>query len=242
MHPSLLASPARSRRAFHRLASALLAVLITLLFARTSSAQFGPPNSELGLGLGRTKPVGEFQLHGGAFMPSNTSQANAALGGRMSALLTEQLSMGLSVDWMYHTRSSLGGPTLALPASELTARPVLDDASTQLLPVMAFLQLAPWPRAYLVPYGGAGAGYEWLVSRAHDYQSGRSFEATYSNWAWQAWAGMGLRLSKQLRLNGEAYYSGGVLGRDLHDANGVRYREVVTANGSGARAGLSLRY
>ena len=186
--------------------------------------------------------VGEIQLHGGAFMPANATQVSSSFGGRASALLTNQLSAGLSVDWFVHSHNSLGSPASALPASEYTPKPVLADASTQLLPVMLFAQIAPWPKAPLIPYAGIGGGYEWLRSTAHDYQAGTSYEATFSNWAWQMWGGMGLKLARQLRLDGEAYYNGGTLKREASDPNGSPYRQVVTIDGTGARFGLNLVY
>jgi opacity protein-like surface antigen len=129
-----------------------------------------------------------------------------------------------------------------LPSSVYTPHQVLGNSVTQLIPAMAFLQLTPWPQAHLSPYAGIGAGYEWLRSSANDYDTGYSFHAGYSNWAWQTFAGMGIRLSRELRLDGEAFYNAGQLGRDIHDSNGILGREVVNVDGAGIRCGLNVAY
>lgn len=186
--------------------------------------------------------TGEFQLYGGVYNPVNTSQSSGALGARYGAFLVPQLSMGLSVDWYFNNNSTLGAPGPTLPASVYAPRAVLGDASTQVLPVMAFLQITPFTHALLVPYFGGGAGYEWLFARANDYQNNQSFSATFSNWAWQAWGGIGIPLSRQLRINGEAFYNAGQLGRDLHDSTGMLTRQVVSVDGAGVRGGLTVIY
>jgi len=240
-------------------ALAVIAIALSLAATRTFAGDFSHASDQLGIhsrvqfepvGANledppadpRTKPIGEVQLYGGVYMPSNTSQSSGALGARFAAFMVPQLSMGLSADWFFNSNSSLGAPGPTLPASVFAPRAVLGDASTQLLPVMAFLQLTPWKNAPLVPYVGGGAGYEWLLARANNYQDGSSFSATFSNWAWQAWGGIGIPLSRQLRINGEAFYNAGSLGRDLHDQSGMLTRQVVDVTGAGVRGGLTVIY
>ena len=188
------------------------------------------------------KRLGEVHVHGGVYLPVNTSSASAALGMRASGVVTPQLSAGLSLDWYFNASNTLGNAGQPLPSSVYSPHEVLGNSMTQLLPVMAFLQLAPWPHAGISPYAGIGAGYEWLRSTADDYRTGYSFSATYSNWAWGSWAGMGIRLSRELRLDGEAFYNAGQLGRDLKSATGVLGREVVNVNGAGVRFGLNVGF
>jgi hypothetical protein len=184
----------------------------------------------------------EIHLHGGVFMPVNTSQASGAAGLRIAGLVAKQVSMGLSVDGLFHTQNDLGAATQPLPASVYTPRKVNGDAGTLLLPVMGFVQLTLWRHGPLVPYGGIGGGYEWLHSVAHDYQTGSSFHATFSNWAWLAWTGLGIPLSRELRIDGEVFYNGGSLGRDLHDTSGQLTRELVKVDGAGFRCGLNFTH
>jgi hypothetical protein len=51
---------------------------------------------------------------------------------------------------------------------------------------------------------------------------------------------MGLRLGKQLRLNGEAFYNGATLKRDLIDQSGLTWKELVDLDGVGVRLGLDI--
>ena len=231
---------ASRRRAFRPAFLAVSAAVLLGLPPATASAQLlDPPSSA---SFETPHKLGDVHLHGGVYMPINTSNSSAALGARVSGLVTSQLSAGLSVDWYFTASKRLGSPGQPLPSSVYTPHQVLGNSVTQLIPAMAFLQLAPWPQAHLAPYAGIGAGYEWLRSSANDYETGYSFKAEYSNWAWQMFAGMGIRLSSQLRLDGEAFYNAGQLGRDVHDANGILGREVVKVDGAGVRCGLNVAY
>ena len=230
-----IGSPAR-----RALIAAAIAAAVSLP-AAAGFAQSLEASSPIPIGEGH-KRLGDVHVHGGVYLPVNTSSASAALGMRVSGAVTSQLSAGLSLDWYFNASNTLGNAGQPLPSSVYTPHQVLGNSMTQLLPVLAFLQLAPWPRAGLSPYAGIGAGYEWLRSSANDYQSNYSFAATYSNWAWGSWAGLGIRLSRELRLDGEAYYNAGQLGRDVKDANGVLGREIVNVNGAGVRCGLNVGF
>jgi outer membrane protein W len=241
-----MSHPAQSFRAhFGPLRRAFFAANAALLFAlppSIASAQMQTVDSETVPIMTGKKQLGDVHIHGGVFMPVNTSNASAALGARVSGVVTKQLSVGLSVDWYFSANKRLGAPGQTLPSSVYTPHQVLGNSVTQLIPAMAFLQLTPWPQAHLSPFAGIGAGYEWLRSSANDYETGYSFRAGYSNWAWQAFGGMGIRLSRELRLDGEAFYNAGELGRDIHDSNGVLGREVVKVDGAGIRCGLNVAY
>jgi hypothetical protein len=186
--------------------------------------------------------VGAVHLHGGLFAPINASGSSASLGARLGAYLGDPLLLGLSFDWVYHSENQLGAAGPALPGPGLVPQQVLASASSSLLPVMAFLQVSPWEKYALIPYVGVAGGYEWLVVRGDNYQTSDSYGQTFGNWAWQGWAGMGIRLSPGLRLDGEAFYNGGTLARDTYDPNNVRFREAVDIDGAGARFGLNIAY
>jgi hypothetical protein len=92
----------------------------------------------------------------------------------------------------------------------------------------------------LVPYIGGSLGYELMNLSADNFQTGQSFDATYGGWGWQAWAGVGIPLSGQARLNGEVFINQAELGRDVgDDASGQTVRETVKANGAGLRIGMA---
>jgi hypothetical protein len=66
--------------------------------------------------------------------------------------------------------------------------------------------------------------------------------ATYGNIAWEGYAGMGLRLTSEVRLNGELFYNGGSLERGVVDASGRSWREAVGVNGVGLRVGVDSNF
>jgi hypothetical protein len=105
---------------------------------------------------------------------------------------------------------------------------------------MAFFEVSLTEKRFLVPYAGIAAGYEWLLLHANDYRTGEVATGTFSNFAWQGWGGIGLRLDPGLRVDVELNYNGGSLERDATDSSGLR--EVVRVNGVGARVGLDILY
>ena len=72
--------------------------------------------------------------------------------------------------------------------------------------------------------------------------NGSSRRSTYSNPAWEWYAGMGLRLTRSTRIDGEAFYHGATLGRDVTDSSGLTLRETVDLDGVGVRVGLDIAY
>jgi hypothetical protein len=184
--------------------------------------------------------TGEINLHGGGFVPNHASATSPTLGIRMSLDLGSHVLLGILGDWSFNAKSLLAPVANALPGFEPNI--VLAKVDAQLIPAMAFLQVKLTDKLPVVPYAGVGAGYEWLILNVHDYRTSQEAHATYENWAWQSFAGMGMRLSKGVRLDTEVFYNGGVLGRDVTDVNGVTWRETVDCNGVGLRAGLNFVY
>lgn len=184
--------------------------------------------------------TGEIHLHGGVFAPINANATSATLGLRIGLDLGSHVQLGVMSDWTYRSKNLLQPVDSGLPGFE--PQIVLAKVDAHLVPAMVFLQVKLTDKFPLVPYGGVGAGYEWLFLRARDFRTAQEATATYANPAWQAYAGMGLRLSKGVRLDGELFYNGAVLGRDVSDQNGQLWRETVDANGVGLRAGLNVVY
>ena len=184
--------------------------------------------------------TGTIHLHGGVFAPVNANATGTDLGLRLGINMGTHLQIGALTDWSFESRSLREATTSDLPG--LQPKLVLARVDAHLVPAMAFLQLKLFDKFPIVPYGGVAAGYEWLILDANDYRNGTSENLTYGNVAWQAWAGAGLRLSPDLRLDGELYYNGGALQRDVVDQNGVTWHEQVDVNGIGARVGLDIAY
>ena len=228
---------------FIRVSVFLVAFAALALFAATESSAQGtttdPNVFNADVWTPRTK-TGEIHLHGGLFYPIDASSSAATLGTRIGIGLGNHALIGVSADWAFHSKKLLEPVQSTLPGFKPEI--VLAQVDAHLVPAMLFLQVRLSDKFFLQPYAGAAAGYEWLILDATDYRTEETWSATYANWAWQGYAGVGLALSETTRLDGELFYNGGLLGRDVVDQNGESWRETVDAEGVGARVGLNLGY
>jgi len=177
-------------------------------------------------------------LHGGLFSPIDVHAPSPTLGLRLSKLVGSHLQVGILSGWTFE-RKDLTTSRDSLPGSE--PQLLLARVDESLVPLMGFLRVNLTEKHWLVPYVGVGTGYEWLTFQATDYRTQLTTgTVTYSNWAWEGWLGLGIRLGQDLRVNGEAYYNGASLERDVIDQNGNPGKEVVKMDGVGARLGLDI--
>jgi hypothetical protein len=176
-------------------------------------------------------------LHGGMFSPLEVNAPSPTVGLRLSKLVGTHLQAGVLTGWTFERKDetqsvgSLPGPDPKI---------VLARVDAHLVPLMGFLRVNLTEKHWLVPYVGAGAGYEWLTIQATDYRTQTTGSAAYSNWAWEGWVGLGIRLGKDLRVSGEAFYNGASLERDVVDQSGQTWKETVNMDGVGARVGLDI--
>jgi hypothetical protein len=184
--------------------------------------------------------TGEFNIHGGVFAPIDGNATSATLGTRFGLDLGTHVLLGVLGDWSYGRRSRFQPVSGGLPGFEPQIE--LARVTAQLIPVMLFLQVKLTDKFWLVPYAGIGGGYEWLILNVHDYQASQSASRTYADLAWQTYGGLGLRLSPGVRLDGEAFFNSGRLGRDVVDQSGQTWRETVNVDGLGLRVGLDAVY
>src|SRR5436190_5542851 len=183
--------------------------------------------------------IWSIQLDGGVFAPVEASGASPTAGMRYCKHLGSHLQSGLLTAWAFKRaklETTAGGQEGPVTHVELAR------ADARLVPLMGFLQVDLTDRAWLVPFAGIGAGYEWLVLHAVDYRTGQQSKVAYGNVAWQTYGGVGLRLTSKVRLNSELYYNGGSLERAVRDPNGPTRREAIHVNGVGARVGLDMKF
>jgi len=179
-------------------------------------------------------------LLGGFFQPDAGGNNSFDFALRGGPLLDPHAQLGGMVEWVHRStdQTTLAGAPYTQGGTTITPTRVLSSASTDLVPMMAFLQLGGGPDMVLAPFAGIAGGYELMFITASDYNTNSSYNATFGGWGWQAWAGLGLALSKQLRITGEAFMNQSTPTRNVTAVDGTSYREDVNAKGTGARFGL----
>jgi hypothetical protein len=183
------------------------------------------------------------QIYGGVFQLTERPDHNAAMGGlRVGPLLGRHAQLGVLFDWTHSTsqestnQSQVVGPG-GVP---INGRYDLSRSSTDVFPLLAFVQLSGWGKLFLMPYVGAGGGYQWVNLYGEDYVNNRTYDATFGGWGWQAWGGVGMPIASNVKLTGEVFISGAHLGRDVPDPyNVIIYHESIDMDGVGARFGLA---
>ena len=208
------------------------AVLITV-GARAAAAQttsydvWTPQNERISL-----------HLHGGLFSPTDINAPSPTVGLRLSKLVGSHLQVGFLTGWTLERKDLTQSEGDTLPG--LQPKILLARVDGNLIPLMGFLRVNLTEKHWLVPYVGVGTGYEWLTLKATDYRTQLTGTATYANWAWEGWVGLGIRLGQELRVNGEVFYNGASLERDVIVQNGQIFKELVNGNGAGARIGVDM--
>ena len=179
------------------------------------------------------------QIHVGFFSPTDHFGTGFDGGVRIGPQVDPNVQIGVAMDW-WHKGDNRGvdlGPG-SIPGSTLHRDLATSDAD--LVPMLAFVQVSGDENMSIVPYGGAGLGYEWLFlsGTGTDQFGPYQYDATYGGFGWQVWLGAALPLSGRTRMNGEVFYNGSQVGRDVSDFD-ANYRETVDVNGVGMRFGLS---
>ena len=180
------------------------------------------------------------QIHAGFFDPSENFSTGFYGGFRVGPQVDPRLQLGLAVDWWHKGESQTvridQGPLPGGGSGE--RRRELSRSSADLIPILFFAQLSGDENLSIIPYGGAGIGYEVLSLTAEDYATRQIFDAAYGGLGWQVWAGAAMPLSGRTRVTGEVFYNGSEVGRDVDDFE-FSYREIVKMNGVGMRFGAS---
>jgi opacity protein-like surface antigen len=177
------------------------------------------------------------QLDAGLFTPIEASGASPSVGVRYCKHFGSHLQGGMLTGWTFKN-TSVEAPTGGLQSNESHVE--LARVEARLTPLMMFMQVDLTDRSWLVPFAGIGAGYEWLRVDAEDHRTGQKSVVKYGNVAWEAYTGIGLRLTSRVRLNNELFYNGGSLESSVLDSSGHTWREAVHVNGVGARVGLDM--
>jgi hypothetical protein len=187
---------------------------------------------------------GYIQIHGGVFDPAGDVSNGAMFGMRVGSSVDDKIQVGMQVDWSHrsdHQTAVVGNGTLP-GGGTVERRRELSSVSSDLVPLMAFIQVAPTGTKQ-GPYVGLAGGYQALFVSAEDFATGQRFEATYDGWGWQYYGGLAIPLSRITRLTIEGFGNNGDLSREVHDPlTGIPYREIIDATGGGVRGGLSWSF
>ena len=213
-------SPFRSSRIV-----GLLALWMTLAWHVPASSADGPN-------------IWSIQLHGGTLAPLEAQGMSPMVGMRYCKHYTPHLYGGLLTGLASVSRSR-EQPAQGLPNVGTSLE--VSHANASLVPVMGFLQVNLTDKFFLVPLVGFGAGYEWLSLSAKD-GAGVESRTLFRNFAWEAYGGVALRVTRAVRVNGEVFYNGGSLERRVPDENQQLWLEAVHVNAVGARIGLDMDF
>ena len=209
---------------------------------RYESARYRPRRSRGYHDGGYRRPRAVSQFHAGYLDPDGPADPGFLAGVRFGQQFQDVLEIGFGADW----RNKSGRSTEVLqsttgPGGEvIMVRRELSRYSSNLFPLMGYLQVSGPPSLALIPYAGVAASYQALFLSADDFQTGESFDATYDGFGWQLWGGARLPLSGRTGLMGEVFMNQADLDRDVFDpASGETIREIVSTDGLGARFGIT---
>ena len=191
---------------------------------------------------GGSRGRGFSQIHAGFFDPDGDPPSAAVFGARAGTSIDEHIQLGFGLDLSHRSdRNTVVVREVPLPSGgSAEQRTVLARSSSNLLPMIVFLQVSPGVELPFTPYFGLGGGYEALFLSAEDFRTGEKFDATYGGWGWQVWGGAALPLSGRSRLAAEVFFNNAELERDVDDpSSGATLREIVPMDGVGMRFGLS---
>lgn len=239
------------RTALHgsRCFASFLALVAMLVFgariasAQTDQAQQTGPTPPTGYAQiwspGTARESGSLHLHGGMFSPIDVNAPSPTVGLRLSKVVSAHMQMGLLTGWTFERkdRTRKDSPLPGTAPEILLAR--LDG---HIIPAMGFMRVNLTEKHWLLPYFGFGVGYEWLLLDATNYETQETAQRTYSGIAWEGWGGLGIRLGRDLRVNGELFYNSASVERDVVDDAGQTWKELVNLDGAGARVGIDIMF
>jgi hypothetical protein len=183
-------------------------------------------------------------VHVGFFDPSGGFGSGFDMGFRFGPLIDPHIQLGGMIDWWHKSESqtmSVGGGEFPIGGTFEQQREI-SHFSANLFPMMGFIQLSGDDNMSVIPYGGAGVGYEalFLSGAGRDaLDQPFEFDANYGGFGWQVWGGVAVPLSGQARLGGEVFGNFAELSRDVEDSFGDTIREIVKVDGVGARVGVT---
>jgi hypothetical protein len=188
------------------------------------------------------RPEGFSQIHLGFLDPDGRPSRGFLMGFRGGLAVDPHIQIGGNVDWRHTSdrQTEILSEGTGPGGEPIVVRRDLSRSSSDLLPLLGFLQVSAGSELPVIPYFGIAGGYEVLFLSAEDFQTGESFEGTFGGSGWQIWGGAALPLSGRARLNAEVFVNNAELSRDVDDpVTGQGFRETIDMDGTGMRFGLA---
>ena len=207
--------------------------------SRYESSRYRPRRAR---SYGGWRARGVSQIHAGFLDPKGATDAGFLAGFRGGQKIDDVVEIGLGLDWRNKSGRSFetAQETIGPGGERIVVRRDLASYSSNLFPMLLYLQVSGPSHLTLVPYAGAAASWQVLFLQADDFTTGQTFDGTYDGFGWQVWGGAALPLSGRSRLLGEVFLNKAELNRDTFDeVSGQDVRETVIVDGVGARFGLS---
>lgn len=187
------------------------------------------------------------QIHVGFYDPFDNFSTGFNGGFRIGPQPDPHFQLGLGVDWWHRIENKeLDLGRVQAPGGSASEHLLLSESTADLVPILLFVQVSGDENRPVIPYGGVGAGHEWLVLTASDFVTHESFDQTFGGFGWQVWGGASLPLDWRMRLNGEVFFNECKVGTDV-DVNIPGYgpatvRDVINVTGMGLRFGASWQF
>lgn len=183
------------------------------------------------------------QIHAGFLNPDADQEAGLVLGYRMGFNVDPNIAVGGQLDWRHvgNQQSTVISEQPGPGGTTITTQTDVARSSSDLIPILGMIQLNAGNTG-VIPYLGAGAGYEILHLSSDDFTNGTQFRGTFGGFGWQLWTGVAVPMSPQARITAEAFINRSEVARDASDSLGVAVRETVNMNGTGARFGIQWTF
>src|SRR5262249_55814230 len=123
-------------------------------------------------------------MFGGFFQPEKGGNNSFDFGLRGGPLLDPHVQLGGMAEWVHRSQdqTTLAGSPYTQWWTTIPPTRVLSSASSDLVPMLAFLQLGGGDNMVLEPYAGIAGGYELMFITASDYATNTSYNATFGGW------------------------------------------------------------
>jgi hypothetical protein len=117
------------------------------------------------------------------------------------------------------------------------------ETSANLIPLGVSLAVRLPGSRTLTPYVGVGAAYEILLNDIENFELGIADTNVYTGLGWQAYGGLLLPITREVRMLGELWYNDATVERDIDRfVRGLPVREEIDVDGFGARVGVEFHF